>query len=374
MGKKLDSLLLFLKAVLYLLCRGGARRSPCVPPKKILIVQSAKLGDMVCTTPMFRAVKRAYPDVELWVGGSRVNKALLEHNRDVDHYCIWENEPDELIRIIREQGFDYACITTPDVRSLAILALAGISSIASPKVIGGEPIQTRTYPMLSKCTIQVEHRMGCYAPREYLKLLEPLRIIATDTRKYLSFSAQAAARVAQFIENHRGEARLVVAVAPSAGNKIKLWPPDRFAAVSEYLVRHQNAVVFLVGGQGDREEVEAVTRLTSSPRIVYALNVFSVDELKAFISRLDLFVSADTGPIYIAEAFGVRTVDIVGPMDEKGQPPTGKRHAVVLPPGSRVPQLFVLNARAYDVREARRQMEATEVVSVISAVERVLCE
>ena len=34
-----------------------------------------------------------------------------------------------------------------------------------------------------------------------------------------------------------------------------------------------------------------------------------------------LFISVDTGPIYIAEAFNVPTVDIVGPVDENVQPP-----------------------------------------------------
>ena len=65
--------------------------------------------------------------------------------------------------------------------------------------------------------------------------------------------------------------------------------------------------------------------LNPETQFVNTDGLFSLDELKALIQRLSLFISVDTGPIYIAEAFDVPTIDIIGPMDENEQPPRGEK-------------------------------------------------
>jgi len=97
----------------------------------------------------------------------------------------------------------------------------------------------------------------------------------------------------------------------------------------------------------------------------------NIDELKAVVARLDLFISADTGPIYIAEAFQVPTVDIVGPVDEKEQPLIGLRNLIVVAKRKR-PELKVMNARFYNEEEARRQVEEIKLEKVINKFEELL--
>lgn len=100
----------------------------------------------------------------------------------------------------------------------------------------------------------------------------------------------------------------------------------------------------------------------------------SIDELKALIAQAGLFVAVDTGPVYIAEAFGTPTVDIVGPMDEREQPPRGEIHLVVVPPAPRTPQLHIMNARVYNEEEVRRQTESISVEMVAGACRKILTD
>jgi ADP-heptose:LPS heptosyltransferase len=102
--------------------------------------------------------------------------------------------------------------------------------------------------------------------------------------------------------------------------------------------------------------------------------LWNIDELKVFISKLGLFVSSDTGPIYIAEAFGVPTVDIVGPVDEKDQPPRGPFHEVVFDNTRARPVTGVFTNKFYNYTEARRQAEAITVEQVFSAVQKCIYE
>lgn len=372
MKLRTQNLILSLRCFALLLLRGGVKAYISLPPKKILIVQNAKLGDMVCTTPMFRAIKKRYPEAKLWVVGDALNREILVGNPDVDEYRVCGSDVYQIARELRKQRFDFGCVTGPDLKGLAVLILAGVHAVVAPRVEGGRSLQTRTYRVLKWFVIQKSHRMGSYAPREYLRLLEPLNIFTEDTTKHLFFSEEAGQRVRNFIENQRIEkGQIIVGVSPSAGNKIKQWPLERFAAVIDYLVNRHKAKVFVIGGRRDEEQVREVMELVTASGVVNTLNRFSIEELKAFISNLDLFISVDTGPIYIAEAFGVATVDIVGPMDENEQPPRGSRHRVVVPE-RREPALHIMNAREYDFAEARRQAEAISVESIVRVVDELL--
>ncbi len=168
--------------------------------------------------------------------------------------------------------------------------------------------------------------------------------------------------------------RVVLLIAPGTGeNRVKLWGRDKFAALADHLHRKHRAIVAIIGGAGDaREAEEMVSFLNPATPFINTCGRFTIDELKAFIARLSLFISVDTGPIYIAEAFRVPTIDIVGPVDEREQPPRGKRHVAVVPPSRTRAELYVMNSRAHDAAEARRQSDAISAEAVIAAADELI--
>jgi heptosyltransferase II len=340
--------------------------------KSVVIIQLAKLGDMVCTTPMFRAVKEKYPKAKVIVVGDKINKDVLEGNPDVDNYIVWDGGLFQLIKKLREAKADFGCITGPNFEGLAVLMLAGIPLISVPKIENGwSPFETKPYRVLRHLAVSKSHRMGFYAPREYLRLLEPIGIFTDVTKKYLTFSEKAERHVKKFFEeNHIDDSHLIVGISPSAGNKIKNWPGERFAQVADYISDKYHAQVIVFGGPRDEEEVtQMLKHLAEKTTIINALNKFNIDDLKCAISKLNFFIAVDTGPIYIAEALGVATIDIVGPMDENEQPPMDNTHRVVVPHDRGKPELHIMNARVYDDQEARRQTESITVKDVIREIE-----
>jgi heptosyltransferase-2 len=362
---------LYLASYIYALVRGSAK-TQIEQPKRVLVWQMAKLGDMVCTTPMFRALKVAYPEVLVTVVGNAINRQVLEGNLDVDEYLVF-NGFFPMLHLMRSQKYDAAFVTAPSTIALAILFLGGARSIHAPRIVGGvSPYETSLYRGLLPLVSEHPHQMGKYAPREYLRLLEGVHINTDDTRKHLAYSKPARARVETFLKEHNLVEKKFVALSPSAGNKIKRWPPERFARVAEHLVASGFPVV-VIGGPRDREEVmEMMHTIIKPERIINALELFSIDELKALLAFSGMFIAVDTGPIYIAEAFDVPTIDIVGPMNEDEQPPIGPRHIIVTPPGSRTPQLAIMNARCYDAAEAVRQTEAITTDMVLAACDALL--
>ena len=345
---------------------GRSRQMGC-QPKTLLVFQGAKLGDMVCTTPVFRSIKKNLPNARLIVAGDKTNSLLLGGHPDIDDYIIVGQGYKGLAEGVRKVKPDFACLATPAAEVLAELYLSGVPTIVAPRVVGGWcPFQTILYRLLLPLVITVPHRFNHYAPGEYLKLLEPIGINDNDTNKHLTFSASARDDIDKlFLDNNLENSEgLKIGISPSAGNKIKNWGGDKFAALADYLFEKYRAHIFLVGSPRDQAEVEdMLNHLSAETKIINTSGQLNLDELKALISRLDLFISVDTGPIYIAEAFGVATVDILGPMNSLEQPPVGPHHVVVEEKG-RIPQLHIMNAVVYDKMEAKRQIEVISVEMV----------
>lgn len=336
--------------------------------RTVAVIQNMKLGDMVCTTPVFRALKKHIPGVRVVVYGT-VDAELLAGHPAVDAYVRIDTH-DALRRSLTDEVPDVVIIPGPNPSALATVALLEVPLVIAPIVTGGtSPYATRWYRFFTRYVLTRPHRFGHYAPREYLSLLEPLGIFTDDTKKTLCRDETSERRAVELLP--RG-ARYV-GIAPSAGNKIKQWPAERFGQIADELIENEGVIVVLIGSGADIEESQRmIAAMKNTSACINLIGAVPVSELKSVIARLDLFIASDTGPIYIAEAFGVPTVDIVGPVDEREQPPRGPRQRIVLPRGRKGPYLHVMNARIYDAQLVRAEVERTEVVDVLKEARALL--
>lgn len=370
--QKLSVALILVACLATLPFRGRAKR-PTPSLKHVIVAQFAKLGDMVCTTPVFRAIKHFDPDIRITVLGHPLNREVLNGSSDVDAYLAYNGDFWQTMRHLRKMPCDAGIVATPDFIALALLFLGGARHIVAPKVTGGySPYETIAYRLLRTLVDTRPHDLNAYAPREYLRLLESFGIVSADTSKHLAISNSARQSVASFFVRHSldTDRDFIVGISPSAGNKIKNWFPERFAEVATYLCTEYRATVLVLGGSRDAEEVQKMMeKCGGNPRIINTLGVFLVEELKALIAQLGLLIGVDTGPMYIAEALNVPTIDIIGPVSEKVQPPFGEYHRLVYLHDRRTAELFIMNARAYDRREARRQIEEITTEMVIQEID-----
>lgn len=332
--------------------------------RHVVFVTTLKMGDMVCMTPLFRAVKTTYPEARITVFGDSVHKELLRHSPDVDEVFLfaqkqwWKTAND-----IRKMNASHAVMIDPNVYGLGMLLLAGLP-VSTPHIVGYSPYATKMYRLLSLAAITRPVTIMSYMPREYLRLLEPLNIVTDNTTKILAHSHEADGAAGAVLAAYP---RPWIGYLPSAGHQAKCWAPERFRVTIETTLNNHGGTAFVFGGPKDMEIVNKV--ITPNNEKIIHLATDTVDTLKATISKLDLVVGTDTGPIYIAEAYGVPTVDIVGPVHEDVQPPRGECHRVVVPRGERRAQMFILNSRSFDPAEVKRQLDATEVEDVVAAID-----
>jgi len=358
--------LLFLCLFRYIISGKATKRQKTL--NNVMVFQGAKLGDMVCTTPMFRAIKNRYPKCYLFVVGNATNKQLLECNSDVDNYIVFEQRRMfSVIRDVKRENINFACITGPDFFNLAVLYLAGVPLITAPFIEGGfSPHETISYRFLRKLVTTKPHNMGKYAPREYLRLLETINICSDNTEKHLSFSIKADTKIKELFSQYKD--KVLIGISPSAGNKIKEWSTVRFAEVANYIALHYNAIIVIIGGPNDLKYAEEMkSTFIKDVQYIDTTGILSIDELKAAISKLDLFISVDTGPLNIAVAFNVPTVNILGPVPEWSVSISRFNRIVTNRVGVKH-VISPMNNHDVDFKEARRQANAITAEMVINVV------
>jgi len=369
--------LLTLLALAYSPFRKKAKGLPKKIKKVMGIYLTRNLGDMIFTTPVIRALKAEMPECHLSMIGRPRNAETLMFNPDLDEYIPYPESIFKLWKKIRSEKPDYVFLFMPTALDIATLLLAGVPAIGvfvrSNKKTETETITNR---ILRRFCIQIPFESGSNFAVENLKLLNPLGIYSKDVRKHLYFSTKAKETIGGFISGQLSHSKkdMVIALAPGAGTKIKQWPAERFAKVADYICEEYDVPVFVVGGPGDVAEYQHMSEsIKSNTKIVSCLH-HSIDELKAFGSKVNLMIANDSAPIYVAEAFGKATVTIVGPTNENEHPPKGRCNRVVINSDRGAPALAAgsISRGQVDERSARRQIEDIRTEQVIEAVDELI--
>jgi len=110
------------------------------------------------------------------------------------------------------------------------------------------------------------------------------------------------------------QGRPIVGIHPGGDRANRRWAQDRFASVAEAMVGRYNAAVVLVGG---RAEVPIAARIAA--RIGLGLLDLTgktpVEALPYLVSRMDLLITNDSGPMHVAAATKTPLVALFGPED-----------------------------------------------------------
>lgn len=371
--KRLERILLLIRCLIRVVFYGRADKITS-NPFRIIVVPAGKLGDVVCGTPILAAIRTHLPNAHIIVAGNtKLHRPLLANSGLVDEYLDLDAEG--AIARIKSCHADVAIVTGPSFQYAALFYLTGISLVIAPVATEGvSEDMTRPYKILQRFIKTFPHKIGGYAPRERLRALESIGIFTEDTRKHMGFSEVAEKKASGIITQISRPYKYLVGISAGAGSKEKQWPPEKFAEVANHLIKNHNAHIIIFGGKNDIPESSELMSVIENKFKMTDSTCISIDDLKALISKLDIFISVNTGPLYIAEAFNIPTVDLVGPVNPWDQPPQGKIHKMVLPPGKPKPLISIMNVRNHDIRDAKRIARSTRIEDVITAAEEALRE
>jgi ADP-heptose:LPS heptosyltransferase len=321
---------------------GGARPVD-VPPRdavrEVLVLRLDRIGDVLMCLPALADLRRALPRarIRLAVGGW---SAAIARGFPVDEVLVWSapwaGRRDEgtasfarlaaEARAVRRDRIDLGIDLQGDVRAALLLRSTGARVRVGYANTGGAYLLTHVVPLDETVSWVEQNRravavaVGAAPPAPRPDPLTPEdRAFAEDFLKSEGLA----------------ERRPLVGIHPSGGRSVKQWPVDRWAEVGSRLQRAHGATIVVTGSGPDRPLAAALRAGLVEPPVDLTGRL-GVRETLAVVSRLDLLLSPDTGPMHMATAVGTPSVSVFGPSDpvryfsgreEDGG--AGARHAVV---------------------------------------------
>jgi ADP-heptose:LPS heptosyltransferase len=298
---------------------------------KILIIQTAKIGDLICSTPVFREIKKKYPETYIAVMANSAAKELLEYNPNINEVITIKHTDYKGLKgklrlsgLIRKGGYDMGICLNPNV-PFAIALFWGLVPIrlsVMPDILGF------TFKLASVFFTYFEkHVRGKMVIETYMQILKALGISSGDISKEVYKSKDADAKAEQIIGKID---KPLIGIAVSSGNKLKELGTDKITAVVNMILDVMDAYIVLIGSEHEIKAADAVLQTAvKKDRVINVAGKLRLNELPALVEKLSLFVGVDTGITYMADALSIPLIDIAGPSDMKDQRPTGKNALII---------------------------------------------
>lgn len=308
-----------LYVLLALILSPFVRRRAGQETRTILVVQTGKIGDFVCTTPLFRALRSAFPKAHIVLALHPVNAKLAAELPYFDQLLEipsgslsgWRNKW-QWINQVKGLRPDLAVCCSGGLAWPFILSLSGI-----PQRLGVSPnFMGRSTRFAQRLwTARVVHQGDQLIGLTYARLLTCLGIAQLDPAKVVRASAAAPPKVADFLAGAGyPAAHTLVGVAISAANKLKELGQPLLAGVCRKMLTANPALsIVLLGGPGDQPLAAALMAELDSTRVIDSCGAFALDEVPALLQRLDVFVGVDSGLTYMADSLAVPLVSLAGP-------------------------------------------------------------
>lgn len=308
--------------------------------KRVLFLRPEKIGDMVISLPVFDALKKRFPHIEIAMLGSPGNYPLICDDPRFDRLFVYTKRfPGDLLmlRELRRSKFDCIFDMIDDDSATTLI----ISQLATPGAVRigiGKRKHARFYDFNhAHASVNGVDGVGGHIIENTLKLLEPLGIEVGKAECYASpfIPERVQARTDRYLAQSASKGTgPVVGINISAGKPNRIWSLDKNAElVRQLLVLPGDLQLIIIAAPSDRTRgEELLTHVPDSVRLVPpGLGLIDVSSL---ISRLDLLVSPDTSLIHIARAFKVPVVGLYSrapknferwrPFDQPDGPVVGK--------------------------------------------------
>lgn len=278
--------------------------------KKILIVRVDRVGDIVLTTPMLRALRRALPDARIdWVVQKKY-AGLLNSYEGWNEVFTWSdiddrNEGKSLAATLRRQGYDAAVIASTAPAGYRLALEAGI------------PVRTgwdaKGYGYSLSAALQDDRAQADrHQVENNLKLLEPLGIFDPDPAFPFRETDAGRAQRDHFLQQ-AGIApnEKILVLHPGSFSPRVRWAPERFAELAALAAANGMRTVLLGAGPVEAALVEDI-RIAANAAVIPAVNTFDLEGLAAFLGSVHVFVGNSTGPMHVAASAGAWTLAVFG--------------------------------------------------------------
>ncbi len=290
---------------------------------KFLVIRRDNIGDLVCTTPLFAALRKKFPDAVISAFVNSYNAPVLDGNPNIDQVFIYKKAKHrksgeskvavwvstlKLVSHLRRKHWDYAIVATTAYSKSALKFARGVKS---RRIIAFAPRDKKISDPVDPFLID-----GLHETEAVFQLLKPLDIFSRPgpvevfAKNVLSNNLPEVVRPVQRL----------VGLHISARKKNQRWSVENFARLAHQLHKmyKDSFLVFWSPGPsdhpqhpGDDKNAERMNLLCNDiPLTLYPTE--NLEELINGLSLCDYIICSDGGGMHLAAGLGKPIVCLFG--------------------------------------------------------------
>jgi heptosyltransferase-2 len=292
--------------------------------KRILIIQTAFIGDVILTTPLIECLAEAFPDAvidfltipkskELIVSNPNIRKLIVfdKRNRDRGLKGLYR-----VSKLLKSQNYDL-CITPH--RSLRSAYLSW-NTKANCRVGFSKSAWKGAFTHI------VKYEQNFHEIERNLSLLS-----AIGLRKQLSvpvlYSADADKQtVERYLSEEKINGKMLFAVAPGSVWPTKRWPQSYYSEFCE-IISDKGIRIVLIGGPEDQDLCNIIAK--KSDTFINSAGQLNLRETYHLLTKCIGILTNDSAPLHLGMAANINVFAIFGStVPEFGFAPFGSKSKI----------------------------------------------
>lgn len=259
--------------------------------KRILIIQTAFLGDVILATPIVSELKRIFPAAEIDVLVKKGNESLLQNNPNLNYVITFDKSNGKyrviklLIKQIRSREYDLVINLQRFGSSGLITALSG-----AKKKYG-----FKKNPFSFSYTKKFEHEIGNgkHEVERNLSIIQEFGAVSTKRPELFPTKAH-------FDKIKRYTEKPYFCLAPASVWFTKQLPKEKWIDLIHKLA--EQGTIFLLGGKDDTHLCDEIVSGAGKINVQSLTGQLNLLESAALMSKAKRNYVNDSGPLHLASA------------------------------------------------------------------------
>ena len=264
--------------------------------KKILIIQTAFIGDVVLATPILEKIYQFFPTAKIDFLVRKGNEALLNQHPFLNKVLIWNKKTSKyknLFKLIQEvRSEKYDLIVNPQ----RFLSSGFLCAFSNAKVVVG----FNKNPLSFTFSKSLPHELnGTHEVERNLSLIQHLTNNSFQMPKLYPTTGDSE-KVETEIINKISKNQLFITIAPTSVWFTKQLPAKKWVELIQKL--SPNIYVFLIGGPSDFEACEVIKNDSQNEQVHNLCGRLNLLASADLMSKANMNYANDSAPIHIASA------------------------------------------------------------------------
>ena len=264
---------------------------------KVLIIQTAFIGDVILATSLIESLAEAQPNASITLLLRKGNESLLANNPHIKEVLIWDKKIDrwrslrKLIRTVREEKFD----------QLINLQRFGSTGFLTWRSGAKHKAGFSKNPFSFCFDVRIDHQIGNRSDvdfqheidRNYALVQHLAGIGDRPVKRSKLYPSQA-----DFQKSDTLVSAPFVTMAPSSVWYTKQFPKEKWIE----LIGKTNEQVILLGGPDDKALCEEIRQASSPEKVKNLAGELSFLQSAALMTKAEMNFVNDSAPLHMASS------------------------------------------------------------------------